>query len=79
MCIRDSLSAAVLVFGQKVKGIAGESSLQLVSVKVAGELVSLLAEIHRKVNGRTIEVGDGEPSSGHGGGVRRQKRRDQQQ
>jgi len=55
----EFLRAAALVFGQKVEGTAIESSLQFVSPEVAGELISLLAELHRKADGRAVEVGSG--------------------
>ena len=75
---RQFLGTAVLVFGQKVDGISVERSFQFVSVKVAGQLVPRLAKFHREVEGRTVEIGDGEPSS-RDGGLGQRKCRNQEQ
>src|SRR5438132_7591180 len=51
------VSAAFFIFGQKVEGVAGKRSLQLVSAKSAGELFSFLLQFQGKVERCTVKVG----------------------
>ncbi len=67
----------LFVFGQEVDGVTGQRSFQLVAIKLAGQLVFLLAEFHRKVEGSAVKIRCGEPSSGQGGRLRSYKRRNQ--
>src|ERR1700688_1413280 len=56
--------AALLAFDHKIDGIALESSLQWVSLKVTSELVSILLQLQRKVHRCPVKDRADRPSSG---------------
>lgn len=62
--------STVLVFGQTVKRIAGQRSLQFVSAKGAREPVSFLGQFHLEMDGRAVEIGGRDPSARNNEGLR---------
>src|ERR1700730_6217819 len=60
------LCAAPLVFGEKMDGIAADRSLELVSVKVACEPVSLLLQLQGKIDRSTVKLSPDDPPTGDG-------------
>ena len=59
------LRAALFVFGEKVEGVAGERTLQLVTSKVTCEFVTLLSQLQCEDKWSAIEVGSSYPASSH--------------
>src|SRR5437773_11689732 len=54
---------ALLVLRQEINCVALERSLELVAIKIPGQLFSFLLQLHAEVNRRAIEIRVHDPSS----------------
>src|SRR5947207_12770370 len=59
--------AALLIFGQKVEGVAGERSFQFIAAKFASDFISILFQFQREVERAAVQVGGSHPASGDRG------------
>src|SRR5262249_43957235 len=74
------LTAALIVFGKKMKRVAGESALKLVAGKFPRKLGALLLKLHRQEQVGAVEIGADNPSSGERVGLLpKQKRGNEKQ